>query len=257
MQKHLISYVLEAIELGLFMIMSTFIVVVIAHPDSFLHQKITEPIILRFLIGIGIGLTALLLIYSPLGKYSGAHFNPAVSITFWRLGKMKGFDCVCYIWSQFLGGLLGVWIALSLFGKLIAHPSVAFIVTMPSMLGSVVAFIAEIVISFLLMIVVLYSTNSLRYNRYTGLFVAGLLVLFITFESPLSGMSMNPARSFASMYFYGNWNDLWIYFTAPLIGMLGAAQIYLLQQRKVYCAKLHHMNNKPCIFRCEFVKLRN
>lgn len=257
MRNRRISYILEALELGIFMFLAICVVVATIDPQSVLHPKISEPFLQRFFIGLGMALSAVLIIYSPLGKFSGAHFNPAVSITFWRLGKMNGFDCACYVFSQFVGGLSGVWLASLLLGDLVAHPSVAYIVTKPGMSGQFIAFAAETVISFILMMVVLCSSNSIRYNRYTGLFVGGLLILFILFEAPFSGMSMNPARSFASIYFHGNWSDLWIYLISPLIGMLGAAQLYLLFNRKVYCAKLHHMNPMPCIFVCEFESLRS
>jgi aquaporin Z len=76
---------------------------------------------------------------------------------------------------------------------------------------------------------------------------------YITLEAPLSGMSMNPARTFGSAFFGRNWTAIWIYFTAPLLGMLAAAQLYLARRGRqaVACAKLHHRNSKRCIF-CEY-----
>jgi aquaporin Z len=76
------------------------------------------------------------------------------------------------------------------------------------------------------------------------------VVVYITIEAPVSGMSLNPARSFASAVPARQWADLWIYFTAPLIGMFSAAELYLRTRgaRQLGCAKLHHQNNKRCIF---------
>ncbi|HET8797582.1 MAG TPA: aquaporin, partial [Thermoanaerobaculia bacterium] len=68
-----------------------------------------------------------------------------------------------------------------------------------------------------------------------------------TFEAPYSGMSMNPARSFASALLGGTWNSLWIYFVAPPAGMLAAAALY---RGRAYCAKLDHSGTMRCIFRC-------
>jgi aquaporin Z len=80
---------------------------------------------------------------------------------------------------------------------------------------------------------------------------------YISIEAPLSGMSMNPARTFGSALSANTWTALWIYFTAPPLGMLLAAETYLrlAGARKVFCAKLHHHNNKRCIFRCNFQEL--
>ena len=79
---------------------------------------------------------------------------------------------------------------------------------------------------------------------------------YISLESPLSGMSMNPARSFGSAVAARLWTGLWIYFTAPPLGMLLAAQIYLAVKgaHAVICAKLDHDNHKRCIFRCGYAK---
>jgi aquaporin Z len=100
------------------------------------------------------------------------------------------------------------------------------------------------------MSVVLTVSNTERLGRFTGLFAAALVAANITFTAPLSGMSMNPARSFASAVPAASWEALWIYFTAPPIGMLLAAHAYLLARgrRAVRCAKLHHQNAKRCIF---------
>ena len=77
------------------------------------------------------------------------------------------------------------------------------------------------------MLTVLHVSNNKRLNRYTAYFAGSLVALYITFEAPLSGMSMNPARSLGSALPGGIWDALWIYFIAPPIGMLAAAQVYL------------------------------
>jgi len=103
------------------------------------------------------------------------------------------------------------------------------------------------------MTVVLKVSNHSRLARFTGLVAGGLVATYISIESPLSGMSMNPARTFASAFPGQLWAGWWIYFTAPLVGMLSAAQVYLWKQGKagINCAKLHHQNSKRCIF-CEY-----
>src|SRR4029077_9062069 len=130
----------------------------------------------------------------------------------------------------------------AMLGMLAAHPSVHFAATAPGPSGVAVAFAAEAVISFLFMSVVLVSTNDPRLMRYTPLLCGGLIAAYITLEAPLSGMSMNPARSFASALMAEHWTALWIYFTAPPLGMLAAAEIYVQMHgaHAVVCAKLDH-----------------
>ena len=126
-------------------------------------------------------------------------------------------------------------------------------VTVPGSTGVGVAFAAEVAISFVLMFAILLCSNTPRVAPFTGL-VAGLLVaLYITLEGPLSGMSMNPARTFASAVLSGRWTGIWVYFTAPLLGMLAASDVYVRLRGafRVRCAKLHHDDTYHCIF-CEF-----
>jgi aquaporin Z len=205
---------------------------------------------MRLLGGTAMGLTAISLIYSPWGKQSGAHFNPSVTLTFFRLGKVKSWDAMFYIVAQFVGGVVGVVLAAAVLGDFITHPAVNYAVTTPGPQGIGIAFLAELVISFILMSVILRVSNTENIARYTGLFAGALVATYITLESPLSGMSMNPARTFGSAFPAQLWTALWIYFTAPPLGMLLAAEVYLWQKgaQSVFCAKLHHQNPKRCIF---------
>jgi aquaporin Z len=116
--------------------------------------------------------------------------------------------------------------------------------------GSAAAFLGELTISFVLMITILFATNSKELARYTPYFVGALYAIFITSEAPLSGMSMNPARTFGSAFPASYWHALWMYFIAPTFGMLIAAEVFLRARGGVgpYCAKLHHANDKRCIF---------
>jgi aquaporin Z len=201
------------------------------------------------------GLTAMALVYSPIGKRSGAHMNPAVTLTFYRLGKIERWDAILYIVAQFIGGVAGTALAFAIFRSALVHPQVNFAVTMPGMLGALVGLAAEIAISFLMMSVILSLSNSADLARYTGLAAGLLVMLFVTFEAPISGMSMNPARSFASDLVGMQWNAIWIYFAGPVVGMLAAAEVYVRAhgRQSVICAKLNHSGKARCIFRCGYV----
>jgi len=199
-------------------------------------------------MGASMGLTAIAIIYSPWGKQSGAHINPSITFTFFRLGKVKLFDALFYMGAQFTGSALAVVLVGLFFMKELADPNVRYVVTVPGMHGLLIAFIAEVVITFVLMTVILRASNHPRFARYTGVFAGLLVATYISFEAPLSGMSMNPARSFGSGFSARVWTGFWIYLTAPLLGMLSAAEVYVRRKGVVKCCKLHHQNNKRCIF---------
>ncbi len=257
LRSHWPEYLIEASLLGSFMISASFFTILLNYPGSPVVAALPDPFLRRMLIGIAMGLTALTLILSPLGKRSGAHFNPAVTFAFWRLGKVKPWDAVFYVVAQFLGGIAGVALVAALAPHWLAHPSVNFVATRPGAAGSAVAFGAELGIAFVLMLTVLTVSNHPRMSRYTAFFAATLVATFITFEAPLSGMSMNPARTFGSAFVGHIWTSLWIYFTAPVLAMLGAASVYRRMGRVVYCAKLHHHNGARCIFNCAFGELES
>jgi aquaporin Z len=241
---------MEAAGLGLFMISAAVVTALLEYPHSLLYQMLPDPFIRRALIGVAMGLTAIGIIYSPWGKRSGAHLNPAVTVTFFRLGKIQGLDAFFYVLAQFVGGLIGLLVAAMAIGMAIEHPTVNYVVTVPGLNGTGIAFAAEAGISFGLMLVVLIVSNQTKLNAWTGVFAGALVAAYITVEAPLSGMSMNPARSFASALPANLWTDFWVYLTAPLLGMLLAAECYVRFSgaRRVLCAKLYHDNDTRCIF---------
>ena len=254
-REHWPEYLMEAAGLGLFMISAAAVTSLLEYPHSPLYELLPDPVIRRVLIGIAMGLTAIGIIYSPWGKRSGAHLNPAVTLTFYRLGKVEGIDACSYVMAQFVGGLIGLLLAAMAIGMAIEHPTVNYVVTVPGFDGAGIAFVAEVCISFGLMLIVLIVSNQTKLNAWTGLFAGALVAIYIAVEAPLSGMSMNPARSFASALPAHLWTDFWVYLTAPLLGMLLAAECYVrfLGAHRVLCAKLHHHNNARCIFRCGYM----
>lgn len=249
LRRHWPEYLMEAWGLGVFMVAAGVAVVLSESAGSPLRQWIADADLRRALVGIAMGLTAIGIIYSPWGRRSGAHINPAVTLTFLRLGKIAPWDALFYIAAQFAGGTLGVLLALLLMGDRFALAPVDYVVTVPGSGGVALAFAAELLISLGLMLTVLIFLNTQRLQRYTGIAAGTLVAIYITLEAPLSGMSMNPARTFASAAPAGLWTAWWIYFTAPILGMLLAVEIHRALKFGSYlmCAKLDHTAHYRCI----------
>ena len=258
MRAHWPEYLMEAGALGTFMISACVFGVLLEHPSSPIHTAMAGAAMLRrVLAGVAMGLTAIALIYSPWGQRSGAHMNPAITLTFLTLGKVAPWDALFYMVFQFLGGVAGVAVASLLIGPPLQHSAINYVVTAPGYAGPEIALLAEFAISMLLMTTILWVSNSRQLSRFTPLFAGALVASFIAFESPLSGMSMNPARTLGSALPANEWTFLWIYFTAPPAAMLLASILYRFRRgaHRVFCAKLHHCNNQPCIFNCRYGEL--
>lgn len=254
-REHWPEYLIEAWGLAVFMISACIFTVLVDHPASPVHGGIENPMARRAAIGLAMGITAIAIITSPWGRRSGAHINPAVTLAYLSLGKIRPWDALLYIAAQFAGGIAGVQAAEWLIGAPVSHSAVNYVATLPGSPGLPAAFVAELSISALLLMVVLWASNHRLLTPWTPYLAGALIALYITLEAPVSGMSMNPARTFGSGVFAGEWTGMWIYFTAPVLGMLAAAQIFrmLWGEAGVFCAKLnHHNNHTRCIFRCNY-----
>jgi aquaporin Z len=248
--RHWREILIEGALLGLFMVSAGLFGTLLEAPGATLREAVDDPFWRRALMGLAMGVTAIALIYSPWGRRSGAHFNPATTLTFYRLGKVERADALLYPVAQIVGGLLGVLLVAAALGSSFTARPVDWVATRPGAVSWGAAFGAEAAMTALLMTVVLQVSNRERIRRYTGLCAGALVALYITFEGPISGMSLNPARTLASALPSGDLSALWIYLLAPPLGMLAAAEIYVRSAGAVRCAKLDHDDSTPCPFRC-------
>jgi aquaporin Z len=246
--SHWREYLAEAAALGLFMISASLFATLLEHYRSPLQSLVPDPFTRRALMGLAMGLTATAIIYSPIGARSGAHMNPSVTLAFARLGRVARADALIYIVAQFAGGLIGMLVAHGILGELLAEPAVEFVATRPGSAGELGAAAGEVAISFVVMSVLLRVAAHPRTMRWTGAVAGALVMLNITFEAPLSGMSMNPARSLAPALLAGQYNGLWIYFVAPPLAMVAAAELFRRRAHATPCAKLNHSTDVRCIF---------
>ena len=209
------------------------------------------------LMGTAVAFATYFIIRSPFGRRSGAHLNPAVTLSFLWLGRIPRWDATGYMASQFIGGVAGVLVARLMFGTRLSETAVQYLVTEPGVYGERIAFLAELLLSGLLMAIVLFATNHRFLARFSPLFVALLTIIYYVACPSISGFSVNPARSFASALFAWIWQGIWIYFAAPCLGMLLAAGIYVgvMGRERVYCAKVFHDLRSVCPFPCGFDRL--
>lgn len=245
-------YAIDGALLGIFMISACATVAIVEHPTSPVRQAINSSFFRRAIIGLMMGITAVYLIYSGWGKRSGAFMNPAVTLSHLRLGRLNWLDATGYIVAQFIGGVFGVAVASSFLGPWVRNPSVNYVVTVPGMYGLAAAWVGEFTIALIMISVVMAANKIPRLAPLTGFFAAGLVAIYITFEAPISGMSLNPARTFSSAIFADLWTGWWIYLSAPIFGMLAGIELHLLltREHQRLCGKLTHSRRVPCFITC-------
>lgn len=210
--------------------------------------EISDPVLRRFVTGLLFAGGATAVVYSPLGQLSGGHINPAVTLAFWHLGKFPGTQVIPYVVAQVAGAIVGVAAAAVLLGDLAR--SVQFAATAPgdgwTWIG---ALIAEALATFALVFLIFVCVNKPAVAGKTGLIAGSLVVALVVIEAPISGTSVNPARSAAPAMFVPLFRDQWIYLVGPVLGALVAAMAY---QRRwgagTVCAKLYHTAAYPCPF---------
>jgi len=254
---HWREYLMEAAELGVLMFCICLFGTLLYSSASPLEPLALSRIDKGFLMGIAVAITTFLIIRSPFGRRTGAHFNPAITLTYFYLGRVHRWDTLCYSASQFAGALVGVFVAHQILGQRLASAPVCYVITIPGEYGSFIAFVAEFALSGLLMAVVLFATNRRSLTRLSPVIVSLVIVFYYALCPSLSGFSVNPARSFSSAIFAWVWQGIWVYFAAPCLGMLAAAVLYIhsMGSQRVYCAKVFHDLQSTCPFNCRFDQL--
>jgi aquaporin NIP len=171
-------------------------------------------------IAITFGLIVMAMIYA-LGEISGCHINPAVTIAFAIAGRFKFKEVFPYLISQLTGALLA---SLSLKGLFASNETLG--ASLPA--GSVIqSFILEFILTFFLMLVIInVATGSKEQGMFAGLAIGSTVLLEAMFAGPVSGASMNPARSIAPAVVSGHLENLWLYILAPVLGAATAVPLW-------------------------------
>jgi aquaporin Z len=230
-KKNWKHYLQEALGLGIFMISACFFSAILFSEKSLWYHTIQNESLRNILMGAAMGATALFIFYSPWTAPSGSQINPAVTLTFLRLNKMCRYDAMFFVLSQVIGGTIAVYVMQSLMGSMLTAAPVHSAVTVPGKYGTATAALTELIIAFITMSMVLFTSNNNKLKKYTRIIAGCLVCTWVIVAGPVSGFGMNPARSFASALPANTWTAFWIYLLMPFAGMLMAAEFYLLVER--------------------------
>lgn len=231
-------YLQEALGLAIFMASACFFSAMLFSEQSPWYHFFPGFMARNAFMGLMMGLTALFIFYSPFTSPSGSQINPAVTLSFLRLGKMRRYDAMFFIVFQFLGGTAAVYLMQMMMGSILTDAPVSSAVTVPGKTGVMWAVITEFIIAFVTMTTVLLTSDHRKLKKYTRILSACLVCTWVIVAGPISGFGMNPARTFASALPAHVWTASWIYMIMPVAGMLSAAELYLLVKKKKWNTRL-------------------
>jgi aquaporin Z len=209
-------------------------------------QAIPSAGLRRLITGFLFGSTGALIALSPIGRESGAHINPVVTLAFWLMGKLPGTHAVGYVVAQLIGGVIG---ALPLLGWGAMGRSVEFGATLPGPgFGAGEALLGEAIATLALICGLFFFIRHRRIRAFTPALFPALYAVMVFLEAPVSGTSTNPARSLGPAVISGDWRAWWVYWVGPLAGMLVGVALFRftrLRRIEIEVAKLYHFEHDP------------
>lgn len=234
-------FVSELVGTALLVLVGLSLIIVMFGTGSPLPAMIPDEGVRRLITGFLFGTTGAVIALSRIGKVSGAHINPAVSVGFWLMGKLAAPLALGYVIAQLLGGLLGA-IPLLAWGDM--GQSVAFGATSPGPgYSATSALLGEVVTTFAMVALLCVFLGFRESRRFTPALFPFLYSVMVFLEAPISGTSTNPARSFGPAVVSGTWDAWWIYWIGPLLGMLGALVACSALADRIEVAKLYHFDD--------------
>jgi len=224
MRRKIVSiYLSECIGTALLVFVGLSIVIFNNGDGSPVKALFPSPGLRRALTGFLFGTTGCLITLSPVGRISGAHINPIVSLAFRLKKRMSTRHTIGFVIAQLIGSVIGA-IPLLFWGR--QGASVGYGATLPIPGPYIVAFLGELITSFLLVAGIFFFTGHKRLRRWTPFLTPPLYCLMVYTEGPLSGTSTNPARSFGPAIISGLWTGHWIFWLAPICGALLAVLLF-------------------------------
>ena len=249
-QLHWFEYGAELLGTAFLVFAGVSAVVFVFGTGSPLAQILPSTSTRRLIAGLLFAGCGALVAISPLGKLSGGHINPVVSLAFWMQGKMHHFDLGGYMLGQLLGAILGSLLLVLVWREHAA--SVGYGATVPGAGYPLwIVFLAEASLTFVLVLSIFLFVSSHRLMRWTPLMVWILVAVMVWLEAPISGTSLNPARSFGPALVSSLWQAHWLYWVAPSLGALlavGAFRILAIGKRDVLTGKMFHVPHYRSVF---------
>ena len=252
LRRHWPEYLVEAGFLVVFLLVAGAVSAWLLNPSGAGAAIRPSLAVRRAVVGVVTGLALMAMVYSPWGRRSGTHLNPAITLAYLRLGKIGRWDALFFTLAQVAGGFAAV--ALLRSGALLPTA------TQPSLLSASLgptsewaAFLTELVLSGSAMLLILFTSNHERWFRWTGVLYGLLVIVIVACAAPLSGFGMNIARLLAVDASGDLASANWLNLLPPLLGMQLAVEGYRLftGRSQVLCAKLAHNTHGTCIFRCQ------
>lgn len=174
-------------------------------------------------IGIVFGLVIMVMVYAT-GHLSGAHINPAVTVAFTLTRHFPARDAVAYIATQLAGAIAAAFVLLAIWTQKPAHLGA----TVPTV-GAGSALVYEgLLTAFLMFVIMAVATDTRAVGAAAAIAIGGTIGLDAIFGGPVTGASMNPARSLGPALAAGEWHEIWIYIAAPVVGAVAGAFAYQL-----------------------------
>ncbi len=234
-------YIAELVGTGLLVLVGLSLVIVMFGQGSPMPRLLPSEGLRRLITGFLFGTTGALIALSPVGKISGAHINPAVTIGFWVMGKLDSHVFVGYILAQLAGAILGC-LPLLAWGAM--GRSVAFGATAPGAGYTVeAALLGEIITTFTMVSLLTVFLGFRCIRPFTPALFPFLYAIMVFLEAPISGTSTNPARSLGPAVISTQWTGWWVYWVGPLLGMLAACLVFSALAKRIEVAKLYHFDS--------------
>jgi aquaporin Z len=227
---------------ALLLLIGLSIVIFMFGTGSPMAQLIPNVKIRQMMTGFLFGSVGASIALSPIGKVSGAHINPAVTMVFWLFRKLEGRLAITYILSQLTGAVIGC-LPLLIWGKM--GRSIDFGVTVPGQgYTTQTAFLGEVITTFTMVLMLIVFIGFRRIRQFTPYMFPLLYGIMVPLEADISGISTNPARSLGPAVISGQWTAFWIYIAGPLTGALLASLAGSMLAKRITIAKLYHFDSE-------------
>ena len=234
-------FISEFLGTGLLLFGGLSVVIFMFGTGSPVEQLIPDIKVRQTITGFLFGSTGALIALSPIGKVSGAHINPAVTMVFWLFRKIEGRLAITYVLAQLTGAIVGC-LPLLFWGQM--GRSLEFGVTMPGEGYAVhTAFLGEVITTFAMVSLLVVFIGFRKIRRFTPAIFPILYAIMIPLEADISGTSTNPARSLGPAIISGQWDAWWIYWVGPLAGALLAGIACSFLAKRITIAKLYHFDS--------------